>query len=241
MKTNQLFSMAFISLSLFIGTAADAALKSDGRQNRSVAEFHGISVSSGIDLYLTQKNVQEVRVEAEEEDLENLITEVEGGILRIYMKEKSWSWFNLGWSHSPRKVYVSFKTLDKLEASAGSDVVSQSALNLNNIELNASSGSDVKLELNADQVDADASSGSDIKLNGKANYLQANASSAGDIDAVDFQTKRCNASASSGSDIRVYAIEQLDANASSGADIAYRGNPTRKNINESSGGDVHNR
>lgn len=233
--------MALLSLFLVITTGAHAALTSDGRQSRSVEEFHGISVSNGIDLYLTQKNVQEVRVEADEEDLENLVTKVEGGILKIYMKEKSWSLFNMGWSHSARKVYVSFKTLDKLEASSGSDVVSQSVLNLDHLELDASSGSDVKLELNADRVNATTSSGSDIKLKGKANYLQANASSAGDIDATDFQTKRCDASASSGSDLRVYATEELDANASSGADIAYWGNPARKNINESSGGDVHNR
>ena len=241
MKTNQLFSVALLSLFLMLSAGVDAALKNDGRQSRSVGEFHGISVSSGIDLYLTQKNFQEVRVEADEEDIEDLITKVEGGILKIYMKEKSWSLFNMGWGHSARKVYVSFKTLDRLEASAGSDMESQSVLNLNNLELDASSGSDVKLELNADQVRVTTSSGSDIKLKGKANYIQANASSAGDIDAADFQTKRCDASASSGSDIRVYATEQLDANASSGADIAYFGNPSRKNINESSGGDIHGR
>jgi hypothetical protein len=239
MKTNQLFSIALLSLSLLVSTGVDAALTAESRQTRSVGEFHGISVSSGIDLYLTQKNIQEVKVEADEEDMDNLVTRVEGGMLKIYMKEKSGSWFNLGWSHSTRKVYVSFKTLDKLEASAGSDVESQSVLNLNNLVLNVSSGSDVRLELNADQVNVSTSSGSDIKLKGKANYLQADASSAGDIDATDFQTKKCNASASSGSDIRVYASEQLDANASSGADIAYWGNPARKNINESSGGDVH--
>jgi hypothetical protein len=241
MKTNQLFSMTLLSISLFIGTGVDAALTANGRQTRSVEEFHGISVSSGIDLYLAQKNVQEVRVEADDEDMKDIVTKVEGGILKIYMKEKSWSWFNLGWSHSTRKVYVSFKTLDRLQASAGSDVVSQSVLDLNNLELDASSGSKVKLELNADQLNAVASSGSDIKLKGKVNYLQANASSAGDINAADFQAKKCNAIASSGSDIHVYATEQLDANASSGADIAYLGNPAKKNINESSGGDVHSK
>lgn len=239
MKTNELFTTALLSLFLFLSINVDAALKADGRQNRSVDEFHGISVSNGIDLYLTQKNIQEVKVEADDEDLDNLITKVEGGILKIYMKEKSGSWMNLGWSHSARKVYVSFKTLDKLEASSGSDVLSQSVLSLNHLEVDVSSGSDVKLELNADQVNVSTSSGSDITLKGKANFLQADASSAGDIDATDFHTKRCNASASSGSDIRVYASELLDANASSGADIAYWGNPARKNINESSGGDVH--
>lgn len=239
MKTIQLFSLALLSFSLLLSEGVNASQMGVSKQNRTVSEFHGISVTSGIDLYLTQDNVQKVRVEADEDDMKNLVTEVEGGILKIYMKEKSW--FNLGWSHTARKVYVSFKTLDKLEASAGSDVISQSVLKLSELELDASSGSDIKLELNADKISAESSSGSDIKLTGKAGYFHANASSGSDIDAIDFQTKRCDANVSSGSDIRVNVTDQLDANASSGGDIAYTGNPVRKNINESSGGDVHGR
>lgn len=239
MKTNQLFSVTLFFLSFLISVGVNAAQVSNSRKTRQVSEFHGISVSSGIDLYLTQKNVQEVRVEADEEDMENLITKVEDGILKIYMKEKSW--LNMGWGHSPRKVYVSFKTMDKLEASAGSNVLCESALNLDHLELDASSGSDVKLELNADEINAESSSGSDIKLKGKASYLQVNASSGSDIDANEFQAKRCDANVSSGSDIKVNVSDELDANASSGGDIAYSGNPAKKNINESSGGDVHGR
>ena len=239
MKTIKLFSIALFSLLIALGSTVQASQSGNNKQTRTVSAFHGISVTSGIDLYLTQKNVQEVSVEAEAEDMENLITEVEGGILKIYMKDKSW--LNLNWNNTTRKVYVSFVNLDKLEASAGSDVASQSILNLERLDLDASSGSDVKLELNASDVSAESSSGSDINLTGKAVSLQANASSGSDIDAGEFQTKKCNASASSGSDIRVHVTDQLDANASSGADITYSGNPAHKDINESSGGDVQGR
>lgn len=239
MKTIQLFSLVLLFFTVLFTEGVIASSAGISKQNRPVAEFHGISVSSGIDLYITQDNVEKVRVEADDDDMKNLITEVEDGILKIYMKEKSW--LHLDWTHTARKVYVSFKMLDKLEASAGSDIFSQSALKLKQLKLDASSGSDIKLELTAEKVEAQTSSGSDIKLNGKAEYLQANASSAGDIDAIYFQVKRCDADVSSGSDIRVHVTEQLNANASSGGDIAYRGNPIKKNINESSGGDVHAR
>lgn len=240
MQTLKVFSVSlFISALICINPIAQAAQSHNSRQTRTVSEFHGISVSGGIDLYLTQKDFQEVRVEAEEDDLENLITEVEGGILKIYMKNKSW--LNMNWNKTSRKVYVSFKNLDKLQASAGSEVMSQSVLNLVNLDLDASSGSDIKLELNASEVNVQSSSGSDIKLKGKAISFQANASSGSDINAADFQTKRCNASVSSGSDIRVYVTEQLEAHASSGGDIDYSGNPARKEIKKSSGGGVHSR
>lgn len=239
MKTIKLFTLILISSVVLQTSIANATESDNSKQTRTVSEFHGVSVSAGIDLYLTQKNVEEIVVEANDEDLRNLVTEVEGGILKIYMKEKSW--FKLSFNNDSRKVYVSFKTLDKIEASAGSDVNSQSFLNLDKLDLDASSGSDIKLELNATEVSAESSSGSDITLKGKGNSIQANASSGSDINAAEFQTKKCIASVSSGADVRVYATEQLDANANSGGDISYSGNPEKKDINESSGGDVHGR
>ncbi len=232
MKTIKLFTILLFVAACIQATGAT-------RQTRQITGFHGVSVTSGIDLYLTQKNVEEVAVEAESEDISKIITEVEGGVLKIYVKEKSW--LNMNWKSKPRKVYVSFKTLDKIDASAGSDVVSEGRLKLNDLKIDASSGSDVRLELEANGLNVGSSSGSDISLKGNTNNLQVDASSGSDIDASELQSKNCNASVSSGSDIKVNVTEKLDASASSGGDISYTGNPKTKDINESSGGDVHSR
>ena len=237
MKTFKLFTFIFLGLIIFQSTSLLAVQEKGDRQTRQVSGFHGVSVSSGINLYLTQKSMEEVVVESESDDLDQIITKVEDGILKITMKQRSW--FNFGWNHKSPKVYVSFKNLDKLEASSGSDVYSQAALKLDNLSVHASSGSDVKLELDANEVKVETSSGSDIYLKGKANLMQASASSGSDIKAEEFQTKKCTASTSSGSDIKVYASEEINASASSGGDISYYGNPKVKNVNESSGGDVH--
>lgn len=232
MKAIKLFSIFFLVAACLQVTAAD-------RQTRKITGFHGVSVTSGIDLYLSQKNVEEVTVEAETEDLDKIITEVEGGVLHIYIKEKSW--LNLNWNSKPRKVHVSFKSLDKLDASAGSDVVTVSPIKVDNLRVDASSGSDIRLEVNASEMRVASSSGSDITLKGSTNKLEVDASSGSDINAGELTSKDCDASVSSGSDIKVNATETLKANASSGGDISYSGSPKSKDINESSGGDVHGR
>lgn len=237
MKTIKLFAVILFAITIFQSATLMAATSQDGRQTRPITGFHGVSVSSGIDLYLTQKNVEEVFVEADSEDMDKIITKVEDGILKIYIKEKSW--WGIGWNKRPRKVYVSFKTLDKLHASAGSDVKTTSVLKLDNLDIDASSGSDIKIELEANEVHVGSSSGSDVSLKGKAKVIHADASSGSDINAGDFETQKCNASVSSGADIRVNVTDELDAQASSGGDISYSGNPKSKNINKSSGGDVH--
>jgi hypothetical protein len=232
MKTIKLFAFILFGTSFMLANPVQAS-----RETRQVSEFHGISVSSGIDLYLTQKNAEEVVVEADSDDIDKIITEVEGGILKIYIKQKSW--MNWNWNSDPRKVYVSFKTLDRLDASAGSDVESKSVLKLDKLKLDASSGSDVELEVKANELSIDSSSGSDIEIKGSTEYLDVSASSGSDIDAGELKTKKCRANTSSGSDIRINVSEELDANANSGGDISYSGNPAQKNINESSGGDVY--
>ena len=232
-------TIKLITLILFVAASFHVNAATTSRQTRSLSGFHGVSVTSGIDLYLTQKGSEEVVVEANSEDIDKIITEVEGGILKIYVKENSW--FNFDWKNRPRKVYVSFKDLDKIDASAGSDVISENKFKLDQLKVDSSSGSDVKLELDAKDVRVGSSSGSDISLKGTAVSLQADASSGSDIDAGELQTKNCDASASSGSDVKVNVTEKLNASASSGADVYYSGNPKTKDINESSGGDVHSR
>jgi hypothetical protein len=234
MKTTRLFTLILFAAGSLLASKLLASNSENERQTRQVPEFHGITVSSGIDLYLTQKTTQEVVVEADSDLLEKIITEVEGGILKIYIKQNNWNW-----NSSDRKVFVSCTKLDLLEASAGSDVESKSMIKAEKFKLSASSGSDVKLGIEADDLEVDSSSGSDIVLLGKSNTIDVSASSGSDIEAGELVSKKCKASASSGSDIEVNVTEELDANASSGGDVAYSGNPSSKNIDESSGGDVY--
>lgn len=237
MKTIKLSTLLLFTAVIFYGTSLQARQVIDGRQTRQVSGFHGISVSSGIDLQLTQKNVEEVQVEADSEDQDKIITKVEDGILKIYIREKSWP--RLIWNNKQRKVFVSFKTLDQLQVSAGSDVNSQSVLKLDKLNLDVSSGSDVKLELDAKELRVESSSGSNVSLNGTADVIHAAASSGSDINAGALESKKCTANVSSGSNIKVNVTEELDANASSGGDITYSGNPKTKKVRESSGGDVN--
>lgn len=237
MKTLKIITAIFFLTTFFQAEALLASQPGGSRQKRDITGFHAISVTAGIDLYLTQKNTEEVFVEAEPDMLDKIITKVEGGILKIYMKEKSW--FNLSRNNEPRKVYVSFKTLDRLDASAGADINSQSTLKFDKLKVEASSGADVTLELEANELYVGSSSGSDIRVKGKSTTIQADASSGSDINASELEAKQCQASVSSGSDIRVNVTEVLDASASSGGDIIYYGNPKTKNISKSSGGDIH--
>lgn len=224
------FALAFL-----LGIGTQVLAKKTDRQIRHVPEFNAISVSSGIDLYLTQSGIEKVEVKADQDIIHAIVTKVKNGVLHIYL-EKNMNW---QWSKS-RQAYVTFDDLEEINAAAGSDVYSENSFKLKDLKLIASSGSDIKLEdLKADKIWLSTSSGSDAHLSGKVNQFEAKASSGSDIDARNLVSKECEVSVSSGSDASVHVTESLKASASSGGDVRYKGNPAHKDIHESSGGDVY--
>ena len=200
-------------------------------ETRKVTEdFTVVSASEGLDVFVTQDSDFKIEVEADENIIDLIGTDIKDGKLRIHAIE------NIG--RATKKIYVSLPEITGLKSSSGADLIVQNVVEADKIELDASSGSDLHVELVAAEVSAEASSGADIKVSGKADRLYADASSGADIRARELLAKTCNADASSGSGIFVNVSESLTADASSGADISYTGE-AKVHTKKSVSGSVH--
>jgi hypothetical protein len=224
------------SLVILVGANSTViAGNSDKTETREVRDFNAIKVSTGIDLYLKMGDTEAVKIVADDDIIDRLVTEVKDGTLRIYMKRGDW--FDWG-GNKTRKAYVTVKEIVAVDASSGSDVKTENTLEGESLKINASSGSDVNMDLYFKNVSLNTSSGSDARLSGKVKTFEAEASSGSDIKAQELESKICKVRVSSGSDATVSVSDELYAKASSGGDVRYYGNPTIKDIEESSGGDV---
>jgi hypothetical protein len=215
-----------VLMALFLSSCAfDINFGEGKRGNGEVAkesrevyeEFTEISASEGLDVYVTQGDNFTIEVEADENIIDLIGTDIKNGKLRIHAIE------NIG--RATKRVHVSLPSVTGLYASSGADLYTQNVIRANKISLDASSGAGIKAALVADEVEADTSSGADIRIEGEAVLFYADASSGSDIKAKDFTVRTCHADASSGADISVNVTESLIADASSGADISYVGNP----------------
>lgn len=232
MKTIKI--LFILTLVILFGTNA-TVLANNETETRKVKEFSAIKVSSGIDLYLKMGDTESVKIVADEDVIDEVVTEVKDGTLHIYMKKNNW--FN--WSgNKSKKAYVTVKELNVLHASSGADVKSENTLKGESLDVRASSGSDIDIDVFYKDISLHISSGSDARLSGKVKTFKAESSSGSDIKAGDLESKICNVRASSGSDATVNVSDELYAKASSGADIKYYGKPVIREIDESSGGDV---
>jgi hypothetical protein len=199
--------------------ACQVQSKSNDEENRNVESFNAIEVSSGIDLYLSEGSSESVRLTVENGDLSDVITEVHDGQLRIGF-ERNMGW--KGWNFDRRiKAFVTFRELEALGASGGSDVFGEEPLSFEDLRISVSGGSDVKMELNADNIRANASGGSDLVLSGETRNFEGTVSGGSDIRAKDLRIQNAKINASGGSDAFIWVEGSCDCHSSGGSDIHY--------------------
>jgi hypothetical protein len=213
---------------LFIINAAIAqkTINDPNAVARNVSSFHGIEVSHGIDLYLTQGNEAVAVSATNEEYRDKIITKVENGILKIYYDHDMFTSLN----GKKLKAYVSFKTLDHLSASGGADVYAEEGLNVNDLNVSISGGADFRGKINSANLKFEASGGSDVYISGKATSLAVEASGGSDFHGYDLITDNCSIEASGGSDVNITVNKELNVESSGGSDVHYKGNASIKNI-----------
>ncbi|TMM29008.1 DUF2807 domain-containing protein [Polaribacter aestuariivivens] len=233
---NKIVAILFVA-TIFTSCGIDMLNRVNGNRNvttedRKVADnFSGIRVSSGIDLYITQGNINKVTVEADENLQEIIITEVIDGVLKIYTDQNIWQ-------AKSRKVHVTIQNLNSLKATSGSDVYGNGIIKTQEISISATSGADIRLEVDAESVETSSTSGSDIRISGIATNHASSATSGSSIDAYDLKSENVIAKATSGAGINIYASQKIEARATSGGDIDYKGSPKNVSKKSSSGGSV---
>lgn len=200
--------------------------------------FTALDISSGIDAIVTVGGTQSITVEAKDKRLlDDLQIKVEGNTLKAYY---DWSFFDI-FTFGDRdqiKLTITAPALDKVEASAGSDVEA-TGVSGDALTFRASSGADLKLRgVAGKSIDLGASSGAGLDIEGTCVDGKADSSSGSDLDAEDLLCATIDANASSGSDLDVYASKSAKANASSGSDLTIHGNPADVEQESSSGSDI---
>ncbi len=199
--------------------------------------FSAISLSDGIELYLTSGTEESLAVSFSDEKYEERFkTEVVANVLKIYYDNNG-----VNYSDNKRrklKAYVSFKTLEKLTASGGSSVKLPVAITVGNIEMKFTSGAEFDGEVKGKDLSIDQNSGSVIKMSGNSSSIKIDVSSGAIFKGYELKTDYCTAKASSGAEVRISVDKELNARANSGGGIHYKGTAVIKDINISSGGIV---
>jgi hypothetical protein len=228
------------SLFLFLAGFAQKIINDPNAELRKVSGFHAIEISSGIDLYISQGD-EAVAVSAKEKQARDRIrVEVKDGVLKIGYDWKDGLKISIG-GNNEMKAYVSCKTLDRLVASGGSDVLVDGSIQGNQLTVHLSGGADFTGKVDVSVLTVNQSGGSDVNISGTASTISIEASGGSDFDGYDLVSNDCTIHASGGSDINITVNKVLDAEASGASDISWKGSATVKKAKASGAGSVSHR
>jgi len=199
-------------------------------EEREVSGFNAIALSAGMNLYLEQGDKEYCKIEAEDNVITQIITEVKNGKLIIRYKNMLGGITNI----KPVNFHITFKNLNEISASSGSRVES-SLINTDSLKVNISSGATGTFEVNARTLDVGLSSGSQMEISGETGDQKVNLSSGVTYDAEDLKSKNAEISVSSGAQAKIAVSDNLNVNISSGGSVYYSGKP-QVTSNISSGG-----
>ncbi len=224
-KSSFLIILIVLTTSIFSQKINDA-----DAELRVIQPFHGINVEDAFDVFISQSKDEVVAVSASEKEKTHIITEVKDGVLHVRMDAKGVS---ILWGNKKRRVYISFKELDRIIIKGACNVFVAGNLQLTELSIQLSGASDFKASqgvIDIKKLGVSISGASDMLLSGKVNTLYIDATGASKFRGFDLLTDVCDIKGSGASDIKITVSKELHADVSGATAVKYKGECTLRNV-----------
>lgn len=196
-----------------------------------VKNFDGIGLYFSGTVYLKQGSTYSVKVEGQQNIIDNIETEVEGDYWKIKFDRPVRK-------HEGVKIWITMPTLTKAHISGSGNLIGESSFTgLEEVSVGISGSGDIDLELEAKAIESKISGSGNIELGGSSGSFSIKISGSGDVKAYDLNTGSCNVRISGSGDCQVDVSEQLEVSISGSGDVYYKGRPKVK-AKVSGSGDV---
>ncbi len=179
-------SCVHFSTGKFVSPSGDVV-----REHRAVEGFSKVDASGGIQLILTQGDTESLDIEARENLLQYIETNVENGTLCIKRKN------GINFIGNPKLIaYLSVRTINALSASGGTKVELVNTVSADHLSINGSGGCSIVGEVEcSDALDARLNGGGKMNIRVTADKVDVRMSGGGHgIMTVDCRTMKTSTS-----------------------------------------------
>jgi len=216
-------SKIFFSVLLIVGFfIANPLLAKE--EIRDLPPFTKIALKISGKVYLKQGDTQSVKIVANDETLEEIITEVKDRTLNIRFPNKN---IFKNWNPGKIEIYITVPGIDALNVSGSGDI-SAEEISSRILDLFVSGSGNIEIEkLASEQVSATVSGSGNVKINdgGVAKELKARISGSGNVDASGFEATNVDVQTSGSGSCSVISNGEIKARISGSGNVYYSGNP----------------
>ncbi len=207
-----------------VGYAAGRGSGNVVSEDREVSGFTRVDLSGVGNLIITQGDHEGLRIEAEDNILTKLSTEVEDGVLRIGPK-MPWRAFGRLWPRKDINLYLSVRELKEIHTSGSTRIQSDGALEAGALLVSTSGSSRVNLQARTQRLEARMSGSGNVTLSGIADSLRLKSSGSARFYARGLQAREVTVESSGSANVEVFATATLRVDMSGSGKVAYAGSP----------------
>jgi hypothetical protein len=241
------FFLVFVSLASF----------AQNREERRVAPFDKVELSGSMDVVLERGNAEGVRIETQNLDTRQVLTEVQGRTLKVYMEKGA----EKNMRNVRTKVFVTFRNLSEIDRSGSGNLLVLSDLSAPRFTFSSSGSGNLscKGSIQADQISFRGSgsgntdlagfqtdllnlsqSGSgNLKISGgRARNINLETSGSGNIDAFGLNSEVCMVKQSGSGNLHISTSESLEVSMHGSGNVLYKGSPNVRRTSHSGSGSI---
>jgi hypothetical protein len=191
-------------------------------EERSVSGFRGIASSGSYDVKISMGNKEGLRLAGDSEEINEIETVVEKGILKIRNKSKS------GWNMKFRRgkvtVYVDAKSLNSITLSGSGNVSVNGLVKASQLTNTLSGSGKIMLSTDTENYLGTISGSGEIVVNGTADYAKINVNGSGDFEGINLKTSEARIAISGSGNASIHTDKYLHAAISGSGNVRYSGN-----------------
>ena len=199
-------------------------------EQRSVSTFHAREVSRAIKVSIKQGPQAPLLVEADDNILPYIKTEVKEETLYISLPND----ISVN-TRNPMEIEITVPELTFLSATTAAQVESESPWEVHKLDITATTAAKIEMDVKAEDITVNLTTAAQLELEGSAKHFNAKLTTSAEVDAADFSAEIAEITATTASDIKIRVNESLQYSVTTGSSIKYLGNPQISGSNGSGG------
>lgn len=192
---------------------------SEVRRTLDLPEIRSIVAQGSIDVHLSRADVQHVEIEAQENLIAMITTEVKEAALHVGTT-------GCIANSRPIIIHISLPSVEGVTMQGSGDLTSSDRFTSEAFVASVQGSGSIRMGVDARMIQATVQGSGDIDLSGHCEDLEADVQGSGNIEAKGLEAMNVQANVQGSGDIDVHVTGRLKASIGGSGDITYQGKPT---------------
>lgn len=215
-------AFTFLSVALLLTATIKASPQDSSTQSRQVSGFTAVASGGPFNVHIKMDGMESVKVEADDNIVNEIETVVEGSTLKIRFKDRNWS---NRYNHIHKaEIYVSAKALTGLVNSGSGHMEVEGTITTSGEFKAVLSGSgSIRTSVKSGNVNAVISGSGSIKIGGNTGDAELTISGSGQIEGKDLKAESVKATITGSGNVYITAEKSVSGHITGSGSVLYSG------------------